>query len=332
MRKKLPKILITGGAGFIGSAFVRLAVKQGHRPVVIDKLTYAADLARLDEAKGKFKFYKADICDEHKIKRIFRQERPQLVVHFAAESHVDRSILDAKAFIETNVLGTHVLLEAAREQGIKNFIHISTDEVYGDIIKGKFAEDSPLSPNSPYAASKAAADLLIKSYIRTYNLPAIIIRPCNNYGPWQYPEKLIPLAILKILRGQKVPVYAQGRNIREWVYVEDCAKGILRILQKGRLGHIYNLGSSEEKQNIDVVKTILKTLDAPGTMFEFVKDRLGHDIRYSLDSKKAYRQVNWKPKVRFKDGIKLTVCWCLGHKDWLSARWENIAKLYNNWR
>jgi dTDP-glucose 4,6-dehydratase len=329
MRQGLPKILITGGAGFIGSAFVRLAVKNGHRPVVVDKLTYAGDLARLNEAGSKFKFYKTDICDEHKIRRIFKQEKPQLVVHFAAESHVDRSILDAKAFMETNALGTHILLEAAREYGIKKFIHISTDEVYGDIIKGKFTENSALSPNSPYAASKAAADLLIKSYIHTYNFPVLIIRPCNNYGPWQYPEKLIPLAILKILRNQKVPVYAKGKNVREWLYVEDCVKGIMQILQKGRTGQIYNLGSNEEMQNIEVVKMILKIMDAPENMIEFVKDRPGHDIRYRLDSKKTYRQVNWRPEIKFEEGLRLTVNWCIKHKDWLFSKWKDIAKLYN---
>jgi len=328
MRQGLPKILITGGAGFIGSAFVRLAAKNGHKAVIIDKLTYAGDLARLNEAKGKFKFYKTDICDKAKVERIFKQEKPQTVVHFAAESHVDRSILDAKAFMETNTIGTHILLDVARKYKIKRFIHTSTDEVYGEISKGQFTEDSPLNPNSPYAASKAAADLLVKSYIRTFKFPAIIVRPSNNYGPWQYPEKLIPLAILKILRNQRVPVYAKGENIREWLYVEDCAKGIMQILQKGRTGQIYNLGSNEEKENIEVVKTILKILHASEKMIEFIKDRPGHDIRYRLDSKKAYREINWRPEIKFEEGIKFTVYWCLKNRNWLFSKWKDIAKLY----
>ncbi len=211
---------------------------------------------------------------------------------------------------------------------IKKFIHTSSDEVYGEIKRGSFSEDSPLHPNSPYAASKAAADLLINAYIRTYNFPAIIVRPCNNYGPWQYPEKLIPLAILKILRNQKVPVYAKGENIREWLYVEDCAKGIMQILQKGRVGQIYNLGSNEERENIEVVKAILKILHAPENMIEFVKDRPGHDIRYKLDSQKIYHEINWRPEIKFEEGIKFTVQWCFKHRNWLFSKWKDIAKLY----
>jgi dTDP-glucose 4,6-dehydratase len=351
MRQGLPKILITGGAGFIGSAFVRLlardcprSIAQGLSPqeaipkdakgtvpklIIIDKLTYAGDLKRLEEADRTYKFNKTDIGDRKKVEQIFEKEAPEVIVHFAAESHVDRSILDAKTFMETNAAGTQILLDVSKKYKIKKFIHISTDEVYGEISKGKFTEDSPLSPNSPYAASKAAADLLIKSYIRTYNFPAIIIRPCNNYGPWQYPEKLIPLAILKILRNQKVPIYAKGKNIREWLYVEDCAKGIMQILQKGRVGQIYNLGSNEERENIEVVKTILNILHAPKNMIEFVKDRPGHDIRYRLDSQKTYQEINWRPEIKFEEGIKFTVQWCLTHRDWLFSKWKDIAKLYN---
>ncbi|MDD5692802.1 MAG: GDP-mannose 4,6-dehydratase, partial [Candidatus Omnitrophica bacterium] len=247
MRKRPPKILVTGGAGFIASALVRLLAptKRGHFPdwiqnrscfgsgtgpiVVVDKLTYAGDLKRLNEGlspKGtvpRFKFYKADICDKKQIEAIFAKEKPDIVVHFAAESHVDRSINDATPFIETNVKGTQILLDAGRRQRVKKFIFISTDEVYGEIPKGKFNENSPIRPNSPYAASKAAADLLVQSYVRTYKFPAIIIRPSNNYGPWQYPEKLIPLAILRISEGAKIPVYGKGQNVREWLYVDDCA-------------------------------------------------------------------------------------------------------------
>ena len=299
----------------MGSEFVRQAVSRGYKVIVADKLTYAGDLARLKEVEGKYKFYKADICSKKQIHSIFSQEKPDAVLNFAAQTHVDRSIRDAAPFIETNVKGTQVLLDVARKYKIKKFIHLSTDEVYGEIKKGDFSEDSPLKPNSPYAASKAAADLLIKSYIRTYNFPAIIVRPCNNYGPWQYPEKLIPLAILKIMRHQLVPVYAQGKNIREWLYVEDCAKGIMQILQKGRVGQIYNLGSNEEKQNIEVVKMILRILNKPENMIEFVKDRPGHDLRYRLDSKKVCHEINWKPEIKFEEGIKFTVQWYLKYKN-----------------
>ncbi len=220
------------------------------------------------------------------------------------------------------------MLDAVRRQRAKKFIFISTDEVYGEIPDGKFNESFPVRPNSPYAASKAAADLLVQSYIRTYKFPAIIIRPSNNYGPWQYPEKLIPLAILRISEGQRIPVYGQGQNVREWLYVDDCASGILAIMRKGKLGQVYNLGSSRESKNIDTVKLLLKTLAAGKDRFEFVKDRLGHDIRYSLDSAKARKNIGWKPLVNFEDGLKLTVAWSLKHKSWLKSKLKDIDKLY----
>jgi len=320
MRSKLYKILITGGAGFIGSEFVRQSVKKGYNIAVVDKLTYAGDLERLGEVNGKYKFYKADICDKRIIEPIFKKEKPQIIVHFAAETHVDRSIRDAMSFIETNVLGTQVLLKVSKDCGIKKFVHISSDEVYGEIRRGKFSEDSPLRPNSPYAASKAAADLLIKAYIRTYNFPAIIIRPSNNYGPWQYPEKLIPLAILKLLRNEKVPVYAKGKNVREWLYVEDCANAILKVLEKGRLGQIYNIGSNQERQNIEVVRSLLKILNADETKIHFIKDRPGHDIRYKLNWRKITKETAWKPRVKFEEGIRFTVNWYLRHKNWLLSK------------
>lgn len=320
MRKKLPKILITGGAGFIGSAFTRLVVKRGYRVIVVDKLTYAGDLARLKEIKGKYRFFKADVCHKAQIKSIFKKEKPKIVVHFAAATHVDRSIFNASPFIDTNVKGTQILLDIAKQNKIVKLIHISTDEVYGEINKGQFSEDSPLKPNSPYAASKAAADLLIKSYIRTYNFPAIIIRPCNNYGPWQYPEKFIPLSILKILKNEKIPVYGNGKNIREWLYVQDCAEGIFGVLKKAKIGEIYNLGSNEEKKNIEVAKMISDIFGTPRNMIQFVKDRPGHDIRYSLNSAKIHKQTGWRPKTKFKDGLENTVNWCLKHKDWLFSK------------
>jgi dTDP-glucose 4,6-dehydratase len=323
MRKRIPKILVTGGAGFIGSAFVRILLRglspKGGVPnlLIVDKLTYAGDLKRLEEAKGKFKFYKTDICDENSVQSIFRKEKPDIVVHLAAESHVDRSIKNASPFINTNVKGTQVLLDAGRAHKVKKFIFISTDEVYGDIPKGKFSESSPLKANSPYAASKAAADLLVQAYIRTYNFPAIIIRPCNNYGPWQFPEKLIPVAIKSVLKGGKVPVYARGRNIREWLFVDDCARGIIKIMLKGRIGEVYNLGSSIESKNIDTVKLLLKILKVSRDCYKFVQDRPGHDIRYSLDSGKLRKELGWKPKVNFKEGIGLTVSWYLQQQNWL---------------
>ena len=319
------KLLVTGGAGFIGSEFVRQAVKRdcprrGLSLIVVDKLTYAGDLKRLEEIKGKYKFYKADICDKKRIDSIFSKEKPEVVVSFAAETHVDRSIQDASPFIETNIKGTQTLLDISRKYKIKKFIHISTDEIYGEIANGEFNENSPIRPNSPYAASKAAADLLVRSYIRTYNFPAIIIRPSNNYGPWQYPEKLIPLAILKILKGGKVPVYAEGKNVREWLYVEDCARGILKVLEKGRLGEIYNIGSNQEKQNIQVVRNLLRVLHTDEARIEFVKDRPGHDIRYKLDWRKITKETGWKPLIGFSEGIKKTVNWYVTNLPWLEAK------------
>jgi dTDP-glucose 4,6-dehydratase len=336
------KILITGGAGFIGSAFVRLLSKglspQGTVPevIVVDNLTYAGDLKRLEEIgkrglspKGTVPFYKTDICNKKHIERIFLKEKPDIVLHFAAESHVDRSINDATPFIETNIKGTQILIDAVRKYGVSKFIFISTDEVYGEIANGKFTENSPIKPNSPYAASKAAADLLVQSYVRTYNFPAVIIRPSNNYGPWQYPEKLIPLAILRILDGGKIPVYGKGQNVREWLYVDDCAQGILAIMNKGKTGQIYNLGSTCESKNIDTVELLLKTLGVSGKRFEFVRDRLGHDIRYSLNSGKVVREIGWKPKVKLEEGLRLTVAWSLKHQSWLKSKLGDINKLYS---
>jgi dTDP-glucose 4,6-dehydratase len=328
MRRRFPKILVTGGAGFIGSAFVRARPRDAAL-VVVDKLTYAGDSRRLAQAKGNFKFYQADICAQKAIGRIFKRERPDIIAHFAAETHVDRSILKGEPFINTNVLGTLNLLEASRKYGVGRFLHISTDEVYGDITKGKFSEASPLKPNSPYAASKAAADLLINSYIRTYKFPALIVRPSNNYGPWQYPEKLIPLAIMKVLRREKVPLYARGENIREWLYVDDCARGIWEVLTKGKIGEIYNLGSGQERRNIEVVGMILDILGAPKKMIEFVPDRPGHDLRYALDSHKMSRDIGWQPRIDFSEGIKMTVAWCIKNKSWLLSKYSDIAKLYH---
>lgn len=332
MRTGISKILVTGAAGFIGSAFVRLAVKKGFNVAVVDKLTYAGDLKRLAVVKGKYRFYKADICDRAALGRIFKKELPQALINFAAETHVDRSILDASSFIKTNYAGVGVLLDLTRKYKIKRFLHMSTDEVYGDIEKGRFSENSPLGPNSPYAASKAAADLLIRSYVRTYGFPAVIVRPSNNYGPWQYPEKLIPLSILKLSAGEKVPVYAQGKNVREWLFVDDCADGILKILEKAKLGEIYNLGSQEEKKNIEVVRLLIKILGKDNNLIEFVKDRPGHDIRYALNSSKVFR-LGFRPKHNFSEGLEFTVAWYMDNCNWWGKikQKSDYQSYYRSW-
>lgn len=343
MRQGIRKILVTGGAGFIGSAFVRLLL-NGDRPlrgqspffkttvpalVVVDKLTYAGDLARLKEIKQNVKFYKADICDQNKIEDIFKNEKPDVVVNFSAETHVDRSILDGSVFIRTNILGTQVLLDLSVKFKVKKVIHISTDEVYGDVVKGRFKETSPIIPSSPYSASKAAADLLIKSYIRTFDLPAVIARPSNNYGPWQYPEKLIPVIIYKAINNHKVPVYAKGMNVREWLYVDDCAGAIWQIVKKGRIGEVYNIGSGNERKNIEVVKKILDILEKPHSLIEYVKDRPGHDLRYALDFSNIRNNLGWAPQEKFDSGMKKTVSWYLDNQSWLNKK---VEYLHDYWK
>lgn len=318
MRKRIRKILVTGAAGFIGSEFARQAVRSGFRVIVIDKLTYAGDLKRLDEIKGRYTFYKCDICDSGRVNLIFKKERPEGVVNFSAETHVDRSIKDATHFIGTNIEGVRVLLEASRGYGVRRFVQISTDEVYGEIQKGNFSETSPLCPNSPYSATKAAADLLIKSYIRTYKFPAMILRPSNNYGPWQYPEKLIPVIINNAIEGRKVPIYSKGLNVREWLYVSDCARAVLFLLNKGRIGEIYNIGSGHKEKNIDVARRILRALGKPFALIEFVKDRPGHDWRYALDSSKI-RRLGWRPAISFERGIEETAAWNTANHRWLKS-------------
>ncbi len=322
------KLLVTGGAGFIGSEFVRQAVGKKYQAIVVDALTYAGDLKRLDEVKGRFVLYKADICDRGALERIFKKEKPDAVINFAAESHVDRSIRNAAPFIKTNVSGTEALLAVSRLYGVKRFVHISTDEVYGDIKRGSFVENAPLNPSSPYAASKAAADLLIKSYVRTYGFPAVIIRPCNNYGPWQYPEKFIPLSVMKLLNNEKIPLYADGKNVREWLFVNDCASGILKIMDRGEIGEIYNLGSDIEEQNITVAAMILSIMNLPKTGIEFVKDRPGHDIRYRLDSSKIKRRIAWKARVGLPEGLRKTITWCRRHGAWLASKRKDISGFY----
>ena len=325
MRQKLCKVLVTGGAGFIGSEFVRQGVKNGQDFAVVDTLTYAGDLNRLKDVEKKIRFYKVSISNKDKLEEIFKKERPKTIIHFAAETHVDRSIHQSVApFIETNILGTQNLIDLARTYSVERFLHISTDEVYGDSQKGKFKEDtSPLKPNNPYASTKAAAELLVRAAIRTHNFPGIIVRPSNNYGPWQYPEKFVPVILLKALRNQKIPVYGQGAQIREWLYVRDCAKAINTILKKGKVGEIYNIGSYFEQNNLTTVKKILKLLNKPESLIEFVKDRPGHDFRYSVDYGKL-KALGWEPQVSFQDGMKETIQWAFGHSRWMEKKLTDL--------
>ncbi len=316
MGKPTNKILITGGAGFIGSQFVRQSVKKNYKLVVVDKLTYAGDLARLAQVSSKIQFYKTDICDHKKLHAILKKETPNVIIHFAAETHVDRSIQDAAAFIKTNVYGTQNLIDLAREFKIKKFIHISTDEIYGESKSGYFKETDPLKAKNPYSSTKASGELLVQAAVHTFGFPAIIIRPANNYGPWQYPEKLIPVIILKALNNTKVPVYGKGAQIREWLHVTDCASAIDTILQKGKIGEIYNIGSYFEQQNIATVKMILDQLGKSHELIEFIADRLGHDFRYSVDCSKL-EKLGWKAKVDFKKGLQETIQWYREHESWL---------------
>jgi dTDP-glucose 4,6-dehydratase len=317
------KLLVTGGAGFIGSEFVRLGVQRGYEITVIDKLSYAGDRERLKEVDEKITFCKVDITDRESLEKIFKVEKPDIVVHWAAESHVDRSILDASPFLDTNIKGTQVLLDISRQHEIKRVINISTDEVYGDLKEeGQFYETTPLNPSSPYSVSKASADMLGRAYYRTYGLPVITVRPSNNYGPWQYPEKLIPVVILNAMNNHKIPVYAKGENIREWLFVSDCADAVFKIAEKGRPGEIYNVGSGEEKRNIEVVKTILKILGKTEDLIEYVKDRLGHDFRYSLNSAKIREHTGWNINVHFSEGIEKTVKWYVDNMEWVKRKAE----------
>lgn len=331
----MKKLLITGGCGFIGSEFIRQGVEKGYyKIVVVDCLTYAGDIERIRSIKDKVRFYKTDVTDKEGIDNIFSTEKPDIVVHFAAESHVDRSILDAMPFLDTNIKGTQILLDASRHYGIERFVNISTDEVYGELKdEGQFLETTPLNPNSPYSVSKASADMLGRAYFRTYGLPVITIRPSNNYGPWQYPEKFIPVVILKALNNEKIPIYGKGQNIREWLYVSDCVRGIFSAIEKGLAGEIYNIGSGEEKRNIEVVKIILNIIGKPEDLIEFVKDRPGHDYRYSMNSEKIKRELGWKPEITFQTGIEKTIKWYIENMEWVRTKlnylkdyWERVYK------
>jgi len=320
-------LLVTGGAGFIGSSFIRyyLSEHPDVRVLNLDKLTYAGNLSNLAdvESNPRYRFVQGDITDRRLVKSLFAEVSPPGIVNFAAESHVDRSILDASPFVDTNIRGTLVLLECARAQWAKGggdhrFVQISTDEVYGDLAEGGLSsEDSPLAPSSPYSASKASADLLCGAFFRTYGLPAIVTRCTNNYGPYQFPEKLIPLMILKASRGEKLPVYGDGSNVRDWIHVSDHCRAIEAVLLRGRPGTVYNVGAGCEKRNIEIVRSILSYLGQPEELVEYVTDRPGHDQRYALDSSKIREELGWAPHVTFDDGIRQTIEWYIDHPNWV---------------
>lgn len=325
-------LLVTGGAGFIGSNFIRYYLRRHRQGAVVnlDALTYAGNLENVADCEGdeRYRFIKGDITDPQAVEQAFLLAEQQLggvvtaVVHFAAESHVDRSIAEAGAFVRTNVLGTQVMLEAARRHGVERFIQVSTDEVYGslplDDPEARFEESTPLAPNSPYAASKAAADLLARAYWRTYGLPVIITRCSNNYGPYQFPEKLIPLMISNALEEKPLPVYGDGRNVRDWIYVEDHCRGIEAALERGRPGEVYNFGGHAEMSNLDVVRAILRLVGKPESLITFVADRPGHDRRYAMRTEKAERELGWRPRWSFEEGLAATVEWYVEHRDWVN--------------
>jgi len=323
-------IIVTGGAGFIGSNFVYYQLKNHpeDRIVCLDALTYAGNLQTLDEAmkNDNFRFVKGDIADRECVFKLFEEEKPDIIVNFAAESHVDRSIENPEIFLRTNILGTQVLMDACRKYGIKRYHQVSTDEVYGDLPLDRpelfFTEDTPIHTSSPYSASKAAADLLVLAYHRTFKLPVSITRCSNNYGPYHFPEKLIPLIISRALADENLPVYGKGENVRDWLYVEDHCSAIDLVIRNGRVGEVYNIGGHNERTNLQVVKTILKELDKPESLITYVTDRPGHDMRYAIDPTKIHNELGWLPATKFDDGIKKTVEWYLDNKSW----WENILK------
>jgi dTDP-glucose 4,6-dehydratase len=327
-RSRIMNVLVTGGAGFIGSNFIFYMLNKysDYRIVCLDLLTYAGNLSTLQPVMNnpRFRFIKGDIANKELVANLFKEERFDCVVNFAAESHVDRSIEDPSIFLKTNILGTQVLMDASRTYGVKRFHQVSTDEVYGDLPLDRpdlfFTEKTPIHTSSPYSASKAAADLLVQAYNRTFQLPITISRCSNNYGPYQFPEKLIPLMISRALKDDSLPVYGKGQNVRDWLYVEDHCIAIDLILQKGKDGEVYNIGGHNERTNLEVVKTILKELDKPASLITYVKDRAGHDMRYAIDPSKTKRELGWEPTTSFDEGIKQTIKWYLDNRSW----WENI--------
>lgn len=332
------KILVTGGAGFIGGNFVHYMLKKynDYNIVCVDALTYAGNMDTLSSVleDKRFKFYCADISDRSAVYEIFEKEKPDIIVNFAAESHVDRSIENPDIFLRTNILGTNVLLDACRKYGISRYHQISTDEVYGDLPLDRpdlfFTESTPIHTSSPYSASKASADLLVLAYFRTFKLPVTISRCSNNYGPYHFPEKLIPLMISKALADESLPVYGKGENVRDWLYVEDHCSAVDLIIHNGKVGEVYNIGGHNEKTNIEVVKIILQALNKPESLITYVKDRPGHDMRYAIDPTKIHNELGWLPATTFQEGIKKTIEWYLNNKEW----WQNILngkyETYNN--
>ena len=320
-------ILVTGGAGFIGSNFIfyMLEKHKDYRIVCLDKLTYAGNISTLSSVLNSpnFRFVKSDICDRESVYRLFEEEHPDMVVNFAAESHVDRSIEDPEVFLRTNILGTQVLMDACRKYGIQRYHQISTDEVYGDLPLDRpdlfFTEETPIITSSPYSASKASADLLVLAYHRTYGLNVTISRCSNNYGPYQFPEKLIPLMIANALNDKSLPVYGEGLNVRDWLYVDDHCKAVDLILHKGRNGEVYNIGGHNEIRNIDIVRRICRELGKPESLITYVADRKGHDLRYAIDPARICEELGWLPETGFADGIKKTVRWYLDNKAWWQA-------------
>lgn len=336
-------IIVTGGAGFIGSNFVFYMLRKypDYYIICLDKLTYAGNLSTLRGVMDNpnFRFVKEDICNREAVFRLFEEEHPDIVVNFAAESHVDRSIENPGLFLETNILGTQVMMDACRQYGIERYHQVSTDEVYGDLPLDCpdlfFTEETPIHTSSPYSASKASADLLVLAYCRTFGFPATISRCSNNYGPYHFPEKLIPLMIVNALNDKPLPVYGTGENVRDWLYVEDHCRAIDLIIHNGRVGEVYNVGGHNEMANIDIVKLICKELGKPESLITYVEDRKGHDLRYAIDPTKIHREMGWLPETSFSDGIEMTIQWYLNNREWweeiISGDYQNYyQKVYSN--
>ena len=331
------RILVAGGAGFIGSNFIRyiFGAHDDWSVVNVDKLTYAGNLANLEDVAGdsRYGFHRADICDAAEVARIFAEEKPEAVVNFAAETHVDRSIDDPALFLRTNILGTQVLLDAARKAKVARYLQISTDEVYGSLgATGKFSEESPLKPNSPYAASKTSADLLVRAYGKTFGLPVLVTRCSNNYGPYQFPEKLIPFFVTLLREGKPVPVYGDGMNVRDWIHVEDHSRAVDAVLRRGRPGEIYNVGGGNERTNIEITKLLIAAMGKDERSMKFVPDRPGHDRRYAIDDAKIRAELGVIPRVPFEEGLRATVRWYIDNEPWWRAvQSGEYQSFYDRW-